>query len=155
MGDQHWQSHVQFGCLGCPSAQDRAHLEPQSVRRTESAALCCKSCCELSSALLQTSEEPWGGLWRSCGEGALAADAARLYTDQALWEGCAGAGARALPRLYDADARLGAVRAAVEDALADLGARRARDFTGGLLWQQGARATEFFARWVELKESRV
>lgn len=66
-----------------------------------------------------------------------------------------GAGARALPRLYDADARLGAVRAAVEGTLADLGARRARDYVGGLLWQQGARATEYFARWVELKERRV
>ena len=105
--------------------------------------------------MLQAPEGAWGGLWRSCDEGGLAADAARLHTNQALWEGCARARARALPRLYDADARLGAVRAAVEGALADLGARRARDYVGGLLWQQGVRATEFFARWVELKESRV
>ena len=120
-----------------------------------SAALCRDSYCETSSASLQAPEEPWGGLWRSCDEDNLAADAARLYTDQALWETCEGTGARALPRLYDADARLDAVRAAVERALAELGAQRARDYVGGLLWQQGARATEFFARWVELKERRV
>lgn len=105
--------------------------------------------------MLQASEGAWGGLWRSCDEDDLAADAARLYTYQALWEGCVGAGERALPRLYDADARLGAVRAALEGALAELSARRARDYVGGLLWQQGVRATEFFARWVELKERRV
>ncbi len=50
-------------------------------------------------------------------------------------------------------ATLGVVRAAVEGALGDLGARRRRDYVGAVLWQQGLRATEFFSRWVELKET--
>ena len=107
-----------------------------------------------TSAVLQAPVGPWGGLWRSCDADDLAADAVRLHADQTLWEGCVGAGARALPRLYDAGARLGAVRAAIEGALADLSGRRARDYVGGLLWQQSARATDFFARWVELKERK-
>ena len=50
-------------------------------------------------------------------------------------------------------ATLGVVRAAVEGALGDLAARRRRDYGGAVLWQQGLRATEFFSRWVELKET--
>ncbi|KAK9839692.1 hypothetical protein WJX81_006431 [Elliptochloris bilobata] len=97
----------------------------------------------------------WGGLWASCDADGLAADAARLYTDPALWNACAAGGARVLLRLYDAGTRLGAVRAAVEGALAKLRERRAHDYYGSLLWQQSARATEFFARWLELKENRA
>ena len=31
---------------------------------------------------------------------------------------------------------------------------RAQDFTGQMLWSQQLRATEFFSRWIELKERR-
>ena len=33
-----------------------------------------------------------------------------------------------------------------------LAERRAGDVYGALLWQQSARSTEFFSRWIELKE---
>ena len=59
-----------------------------------------------------------------------------------MWAACCGSKARALPRALNAGwstRRAGS---------------RARAHAGGLLRQQGARPTEFFARWVELKESR-
>lgn len=99
-------------------------------------------------------DSAWGGLWRATEPAALAADAARLYTDRRLWAACQASGQRLLATLYGADARLAAVRAAVEGALADLETRRGRDYVGAVLWQQGLRATEFFARWVELKEAQ-
>lgn len=30
--------------------------------------------------------------------------------------------------------------------------RRARDFVGQMLWSQQLRASEYFSRWIELKE---
>ena len=42
---------------------------------------------------------------------------------------------------------------AVEGAAADLAARRSRDYVGQMLWHHTARSTEYFRRWVELKEA--
>ncbi|KAG1681571.1 hypothetical protein FOA52_014079 [Chlamydomonas sp. UWO 241] len=33
--------------------------------------------------------------------------------------------------------------------------QRAGDYTRAVMWHQGNRATEFFSRWIELKESRI
>jgi hypothetical protein len=37
--------------------------------------------------------------------------------------------------------------------LRDLDHVRERDYLGQMLWGQGLRATEYFSRWVALKES--
>eukprot|EP00887_Chlorella_sp_A99_P006444 scaffold3.g6444.t1 len=95
----------------------------------------------------------WGGLRGSDSPEDLAADVARLYCDEALWGRCQAAGFRLLRRLYDGEATLGAVRAAVEGAAAAREARRDADFVGGLLWQQQLRASEFMSKYIELKES--
>lgn len=41
---------------------------------------------------------------------------------------------------------------AIEEASRDLSRRREQDFVGQMLWQQQLRSTEFFSRWIELKE---
>jgi glycosyltransferase involved in cell wall biosynthesis len=97
-------------------------------------------------------DSPWGGLYGGATAEELAADAARLYTDQELWESCQRAGFSLLRRLYDAEGRLAAVHGAIEGALEGLEERRAQDFVGQVLWQQQVRSTEYFSRWIELKE---
>ena len=34
-----------------------------------------------------------------------------------------------------------------------LEARRARDYVGGALWHHTLRSTEYFSRWIEMKET--
>ena len=57
---------------------------------------------DLHSMLRQAGDGTWGGLWRACNAAALAADAARLYSEPRLWTACQQAGFKDLPRLYDA-----------------------------------------------------
>ena len=42
---------------------------------------------------------------------------------------------------------------AVERASSNLSTRRARDYVGQMLWHHTARSTEYFSRWVEIKEA--
>lgn len=95
----------------------------------------------------------WGGLISGSGSAEeLAADAARLYTDPALWSACQAQGFRLLRASFDCDAALAAVRSALLPALGDLEQRRRADYYGQLLWQANARSTEFMSRYIELKE---
>ena len=41
---------------------------------------------------------------------------------------------------------------AFDAALADKEARRNTDYVGHMVWSQQLRATEYFSRWIELKE---
>jgi glycosyltransferase involved in cell wall biosynthesis len=94
----------------------------------------------------------WGGLGANATAEALAADASRLYADAELWGGCQRRGFALLAELYGREERLGAVLDAVAAAASGLAARREADVAGALLWREAARSTEFFSRWVELKE---
>ena len=95
----------------------------------------------------------WGGLCTATSAEQLAADTVRLVSDETLWRASQRRGFSLLAQLYDRQANLGRVCAAVEEALAEQEQRRGQDFVGGMLWQQGQRATEYFSRWIELKET--
>lgn len=95
----------------------------------------------------------WGGLCGADTPSSLAYAAALLYSDEQLWGTCQQRGFQLLRLLYDAERNLARVHAAIGAAAAELEARRASDFTGGILWSQQLRATEYFSRWIELKET--
>lgn len=97
--------------------------------------------------------EAWGGLCGATTAAGVAQAAALLYSDRQLWEGCQRRGFELLSLLYDRERNLQRVLAAVEGAAAAAQERRAADFTGAMLWHQQNRATEFFSRWIELKET--
>jgi hypothetical protein len=40
----------------------------------------------------------------------------------------------------------------VWEAAGSVQARRERDYVGQMLWRQQLRSTEYFSRWIELKE---
>jgi len=105
---------------------------------------------EASTAMQQ---QEWGGLCGASTAEGLAASAALLYSDQQLWEACQARGFQLLPLLYDQERNLGRVHAVVDAAAAGLEERRKRDFVGAMLWSQQLRATEYFSRWIELKEA--
>jgi hypothetical protein len=44
------------------------------------------------------------------------------------------------------------LQAAIVHRLQHLSEVRQQDYVGQMLWQQGTRATEYFSRWIELKE---
>lgn len=95
----------------------------------------------------------WGGLCGADTPGGLAAAAALLYDDEGLWAACQQRGFQLLRVLYDGARNLARVHAAIGAAAAELEERRASDFTGAMLWSQQLRATEYFSRWIELKEA--
>lgn len=97
----------------------------------------------------------WGGLWQSTDEEAFAKDGAALYADEGLWETCQQRGYELLTGLYSRKRNLAAVRDATEGAWRSLAERRRQDIMAGILWSQQLRATEYFSRWIELKESIV
>jgi hypothetical protein len=96
----------------------------------------------------------WGGLLADDPQG-FADAAVRLYTDNVLWEGARAEGRRLLRSLYGAEENLAIIRSAVDTALSQLDERRERDVVGAMLWQQTSRATEYFSRWIELKEANT
>ena len=97
---------------------------------------------------------PFGGLIRD--DAAAIADAAvALHEDEALWNTSAADGRHLIESLYLANStttpllnRIGMLRDYLDEA-------RLANFTGAMLWQQGLRATEYFSRWIELKEQRL
>ena len=61
---------------------------------------------------------------------------------------------RLLKDLFDAKKNLNVVDDAIAAAVQDMHCRRQRDYTAAMLWHNTARSTEYFSRWIELKESR-
>ena len=101
---------------------------------------------------------PWGGSCTSETAASLAAEACRLYLDEGEWKKASEEGMRLHDALYftprPADAAVAAVDALLSNSSSSslLLSRRARDFMGAALWADSARATEYFSRWIELKE---
>ena len=46
-----------------------------------------------------------------------------------------------------------AVQEGIEHALQNLEELRGSDYVGSMLWMQQFKATEYFSRWIELKET--
>jgi hypothetical protein len=54
--------------------------------------------------------------------------------------------------IYGSQLSCAFLQAAIVNKLQRLGEVRQQDYVGQMLWQQGTRATEYFSRWIELKE---
>ncbi len=94
----------------------------------------------------------FGGAWRCDDAAGIAAASAALYCDEAAWARAQAAGLRTLRALFAETPALAAVCAALERAHAARDTSRATDFTAGMLWHHTARSTEFFSRFIEVKE---
>ena len=95
----------------------------------------------------------WGGLGRAATAAEVVDDAATLYHDQELWGRCQQRGYALLRELYDRTTRLDHVHRAIEESVDYMQERRRSDVVGSILWEQQFRSTEYFSKWIELKET--
>jgi len=93
----------------------------------------------------------WGGLMAS-NEDEFVEAAVNLYTKKALWEYRQSKGLELLNKLFNKEQNLPLIDEALSDAMMNLEQRRKSDITGQLLWHQSNRSTEYFSKWIELKE---
>jgi hypothetical protein len=79
--------------------------------------------------------------------------ATELATDANVYIDHAKRGQDLLRRLQDQRQNWGRVESSITTTVDDLYARRKTDYTRALLWHHSARSTEYFSRWIELKET--
>ena len=96
----------------------------------------------------------WGGIIASDSNEFVSA-AVRLYTRKDLWGVSQENGSILLNKMFNGRHNLPIVEKAVRDAIEQVKERRLSDITGALMWHQCARSTEYFSRWIELKESAL
>ena len=123
---------------------------------------------------IKDEEEDWGGRWRSLDAASFARDAVALHEDAGAWERARARGSELIAELFAGEKNRAAVRDATEALFVEaefeefenvreggeterfsttLEARRARDYVGGALWHHTLRSTEYFSRWIEMKET--
>lgn len=98
------------------------------------------------------SHNRWGGLVAYDTEKFVSA-AVQLYTQKDLWQSCKEKGKELLNMFFDGRVNLPTVENSVRDCISDLNRRREADIFGSILWRDTQRSTEYFSRWIELKES--
>ena len=129
---------------------------------------------ERFSESIKDEEEDWGGRWRSLDAASFARDAVALHEDAGAWERARARGSELIAELFAGEKNRAAVRDATEALFVEaefeefenvreggeterfsttLEARRARDYVGGALWHHTLRSTEYFSRWIEMKET--
>ena len=121
---------------------------------------------EEEEAAAAAGESQWGGRWTSTDAAGVARDAVLLHENRVEWERAREAGTRLNAELFPADRNLTVVREAVEGLFLPttetaaaaktttrLEERRSVDFYGGALWHHSVRSTEYFSRWIEVKET--
>lgn len=94
----------------------------------------------------------WGGSVASDNQSFIQS-AINLYSDKTQWMKSQSSARLLLKTLFDAETNLKVVDDAIANAVDDVHSRRRRDYTSGMLWHHSTRSTEYFSRWIELKES--
>jgi hypothetical protein len=99
----------------------------------------------------QNDSDDWGGYIASNEEEFVEAPV-RLYTSNELWSRSQRKGVDLFNILFNKEHNLSVIDEAMSNAMRDLHQRRRQDITGQLLWHQSNRSTEYFSKWIELKE---
>ena len=97
------------------------------------------------------SAETWGGAGTATTARQLIDDTVRLYTDKDAWNAAQSRADDILSHLYDRRTNLADIHARIEAIHAKLPAVRKTNYTGALLANSQHRATEYFSRWIEIK----
>ena len=97
-----------------------------------------------------TQDLPFGGFVEDDWD-QFAAKAAALYLDRDLWAQAQAKGSQIIRELYNKGQNVAAFLKSLEDAIENRNQRRLRNFVGTMLWHHQHRSTEFFSRWIEVK----
>jgi hypothetical protein len=76
-----------------------------------------------------------------------------LASDRSRYDDAVRRGQQILKSTQSKGSNWAVVEAALTKTEKDLASRRKHDYTRALLWHHTARSTEFFSRWIELKET--
>jgi glycosyltransferase involved in cell wall biosynthesis len=94
----------------------------------------------------------WGGYVASDNR-TFVNDAIRLYTDENEWTRSVSNGRQILKEQFDEKRNFEVLDDAIFEAMENINTRRRRDYISALLWHNSFRSTEYFSKWIELKES--
>lgn len=98
-------------------------------------------------------EKLWGGEFKRCRTSIeIGLATVDLYSNLESWKICQKRGFQLLHELYDAQMHFAELHQKIHETTIKLNDIRAKDYLGAILWQQQYRATEYFSRWIELKE---
>jgi hypothetical protein len=81
--------------------------------------------------------------------------AVELAVDQTAYQKAQEAGQRLLGQLYHGQRNWGNVHESLMETKRHLTERRRSDYTRAMLWHHSNRSTEYFSRWIELKEQQT
>jgi glycosyltransferase involved in cell wall biosynthesis len=95
---------------------------------------------------------PWGGEVAESAD-QFAEAAVKLYEDLDHWKASQARGDHIMQTLYDRKRGTGEFLGRIDAVRKDLTQLRATNLVGQMLWHQGHRSTEYFSRWIELKNS--
>ena len=104
------------------------------------------------SEALSKSRANWGGSIASNSNDFIQA-AVEMYTQKEHWKSCQHRGTSLLTQLFNGRTNLPVIEDGITDAIMNLKQRRQSDLVGAILWRDAQRSTEYFSRWIELKES--
>ena len=95
----------------------------------------------------------WGGLVVSNEDEFLEA-AVKLYSSREMWKDSQSKAIDLVNILFNKEQNLLSIDEALCDSIINLEQRRDEDTIGQLLWHQNNRSTEYFSKWIELKETK-
>jgi hypothetical protein len=84
---------------------------------------------------------------------AIAESAKKLFTDRRAWSEAAERGRQILTHLFNRETESEGLIRALLDTQDHLASRRQANFVGAMLWHHSHRSTDFFSRWIELKNA--
>ena len=97
-------------------------------------------------------ECPWGCAF-SEDPAQIAATAVKLYQKQQAWQNCQAAGLKILNMRFKRSYWWTQLPKMIQQAQADMSARRSANFIGQMLRHHQHRSTEFMSRWIEAKNA--
>mmetsp|Transcript_20980 Transcript_20980/g.34198 ORF Transcript_20980/g.34198 Transcript_20980/m.34198 type:complete len:425 (+) Transcript_20980:110-1384(+) len=103
---------------------------------------------------LHSGGREWGGEYECYNPEDLVEASCRLYEKPVQWESCQQTGYNILETRFNQQESTLHVMDTLLEKLSTFQADRATDPTMNLLWWQGNRASEYFSRWIELKETK-
>lgn len=84
-----------------------------------------------------------------------AEQAVNLYVDCNQWQSSQDKAIKIINSLFNLDKNHKSFISAIESAINNISENRQRNFIGQILWHQQHRSTEFFSRWIEVKNQLV
>ena len=95
----------------------------------------------------------WGGTFDCVTPEAFATAAVESFTNESLWTKQSKRGVELRNELFDKEKTLPPILDAIEYKRENLRTVRNEDFIGASFWHHSNRSTDFFSRWIELKET--